>query len=250
MTLETTDYTMYHHVFYQSLFLFTFGLFFGVVAHVDTTSNSSPADDTKVGLSTGVGGSAPGGPSAVSVNGVPADAVLTRATECPRFQSTDTVQLCRFTDLDDVKSFRSLFAECVLHSVTVTLVSLYASAPGSSARVFRFGLVGRGTSLSNTVGSVLVSSADRITFAKHFVAGSTVNSSTSVTWGEGGEPFPPGIQLDFNFAEVRFKLPEVFVACANPRPSDGKTAPYDMLYWHIEYTFHGRGVAGLNSFRL
>jgi hypothetical protein len=139
-------------------------------------------------------------------------------------------------------TFASLFGACYLERITFTLVSLVALTPGSSPWIFRFGVIPRGTadSISNK------STAGDIPYLQNFVVGATHHSQAVVTYARDPAPgelsFPPGLQLDLNATEVRFRYPTPAVLHVTQQTVADKKENVALVKWHVEFTLRGEGA--------
>jgi len=127
-----------------------------------------------------------------------------------------------------VANVRSLFHTVELVSVTVTVVQIDSEPAAASftGENFSFGLVPRGTSVKASNGSA-------VGFIPHLelFRTSAMGTQRSVTWGEGGLPFPPALQLDLTSAEVKSRYPEVIVG---PHKLPG-SADDDVVSLRVEF---------------
>lgn len=201
---------------------------------LDSSNSSLPAvPDTSASTNL------PSGPIAIStVPSGPVGGVKRFATGGVNLRSSQYGQSFTFKEHTQAASFASLFGACYVERVTITLTSLIARSTDSAPWVFRFGVVPRGT--PNVVSDV--ANADNIPWLHHFIAGSTLHYTTSITFarfpGANELPFPPGLQLDLNATEIRFKYPTPVVMLSNPSGADKK----DVCKWNIEFELRGEGT--------
>jgi len=147
-----------------------------------------------------------------------------------------------FSGHTQASTFASLFGACYVERVIFTLVSLKAFTPGSAPRIFRFGIVPRGTAMSLSKRS----SAGNIPWLQNFVVGANLHSQATVTYARnpvGSElPFPPGLQLDLNATEVRFRYPTP-VVLHSTHEEVTKENNCALVSWHLEFELTGEGVS-------
>jgi hypothetical protein len=72
---------------------------------------------------------------------------------------------------------------------------------------------------------------------KNMVCGTQVASSTSLTFGESGQPFPPGLQLDLRAAEVRHRYPRFWLL--NPSVTAANT--WDLVHAQLHFVVECSG---------
>jgi hypothetical protein len=147
-----------------------------------------------------------------------------------------------FTGHTQASTFASLFGACYVEYVRFTLVSLQAFATGTQPRIFRFGIVPRGTAKS----LAKKPQAGNIPWLQNFVVGATHHNQATVTYARnprGDElPFPPGLQLDLNATEVRFKYPTPVVLHSTYEEVT-KENNKPLVSWHLEFGLTGEGVS-------
>jgi len=152
-----------------------------------------------------------------------------------------------FSDNADFEKFRKYFATCQLVSVSITVASSFILPENSAARIFLFGLVPR--SLDHLHSSGKYSTLASVPDLAMFVLGSS-SSEFTVTYGQGGLPFPPGLQLEFNCIETRFERPKVAIGLVNVhKSSDDAMKELNAIYWRVQFTVRCSGSAGLSRFR-
>lgn len=112
--------------------------------------------------------------------------------------------------------------------VEVTRVQMYvfqrsvksADPDGTYVPELRFGLVPRGTPAAIKSGSKQVGVVDDIPHLMSMVLHTNCPATTTVVWGEGGIPFPPGLQLDLAATELRHRYLNVFLGNVHPDEKD------------------------------
>jgi len=114
----------------------------------------------------------------------------------------------------------SIFHTVELHSLTVTVfqVRTAPAADDYEPRVLSFGLAPRDTVTMAARSSVV----GYIPHLADFVTSASGNEKT-VTWGNGGIPFPPALQLDLSAAEVKSKYPEVLAGWHEQPTADAES---------------------------
>jgi len=134
-----------------------------------------------------------------------------------------------------VSTLLSLFS-----SVEVVRVKMYvfqrsvkaATELGTYVPELRFGLVPRGTPHSIKSGDKQVGVVDDIPHLESMVLSTNVPATAQVVWGQGGIPFPPGLQLDLASTELRHRYLNIFLG--NVHPDKGKdflaAAQVDITY--------------------
>jgi len=136
------------------------------------------------------------------------------------------------TAVSSVMSFRNhprvivanqLFSSVILSRVVLNVAQL--EAPDASADYtrffFRFGVVPRGISAVDPA-----TRASVVAYMPHMHNFATNHSpvDASVTFGDGGLPFPPGIQLDLRAAEVVNNYAEAFIGFSSVTVATGSPA--------------------------
>lgn len=161
--------------------------------------------------------------------------------------ATDGVDLLssEFGQIFDIRAhtqaaaFSSLFGACYVEKVILTLTSLVALETGSAPWIFRFGLIPRGAAMSKSD----VPTAANLPWLHPFISGATHHLQEKVVFARfpvGNElPFPPGLQLDLNATEIRFKYPTPAVLHKTRKTAN----PYAVLNWHIEFELRGEGTS-------
>ncbi len=118
-----------------------------------------------------------------------------------------------------IKELLKIFSSVVLIKATVYVYQANVSAPeegsATQVRTVRFGITPRGVTTSSG-GTNVVGYIPNLTNLALFSASP---ASASVTFGQGGVPFPPGLQLDFRDLETRFNYAEFFLG--SPQQGDG-----------------------------
>jgi hypothetical protein len=111
----------------------------------------------------------------------------------------------------------SIFHTVELHRLTITVfqVRTEPAAEDYEPKLLSFGLAPRDTTTMAARSSVV----GYIPHLADFVSSALGNEKT-VTWGDGGLPFPPSLQLDLSAAEVKSKYPEV-IAGWHEQPAEG-----------------------------
>jgi len=106
--------------------------------------------------------------------------------------------------------YSKVFSSIVLETVTITVCQLsIPSSDGAYERLFfKYGLFPRDTPFLDDKREHSV--AAYLPHMKSF-ATSTNPVDATFTWGVGGSPFPPGLQLDLASAEVTNKYPYAFL---------------------------------------
>lgn len=110
---------------------------------------------------------------------------------------------------------KNMFSKIELVSVRAFVYQALVPSQTDGAvvtRRVRFGLAPRGTALSAQDTNVV----DYIPHLTDMVLLPNECASTTVVFGQGGIPFPPGMELDFRTIETRFNFAE-FLLC-QPRP--------------------------------
>lgn len=130
--------------------------------------------------------------------------------------------------------------EVVSVRVTVFQNDSEPSAESFSGQFFSFGLVPRETNL-------LVSNGSGVGFLPHLELFQTTASGgrASQVWGQGGVPFPPGLQLDLTSAEVSSKRPVVLVG---PHVLPEGDDELSVVSFRVEFTMHCSGTGFGASF--
>jgi len=117
---------------------------------------------------------------------------------------------------------KGLFRVVALESVTITVrqFNMVDSTDGVPRDFLRFGVVPR-----DTVFIEPSSKSNCVSYIPHLVdfATSTVPTDLVVKFGNGGLPFPPGLQLDLKSAEITDKHPVVFIGNIDTEPNQKKT---------------------------
>jgi hypothetical protein len=199
-----------------------------------------PADHVDTGFDSGVGSS----PTvdivdvATSSSLTSPSLVRTFATQVSAVTSDSFGQSFSFRSWPEIQPFKSAFASTVLTSVTIHVVQSHLVATEqSTARVFKFGIVP--ANVTGVQGEDLkkISNAHMIPHLRFFSTTIFNSNSLSTTWGDGGIPFPPGMQLELNVTELCFKYPRAIICNLLPN-----TDKHIVLQWFIEatFTFTGR----------
>jgi len=107
-----------------------------------------------------------------------------------------------------VPNLLRMFHTVELHSLTLTVVQLKEepSADDFQRQMFSFGLVPRGTTHTAAASSVV----GYIPHLEEYMT-SAISREKTVSWGAGGKPFPPALQLDLSAAELKSKHPEILL---------------------------------------
>lgn len=142
-----------------------------------------------------------------------------------------------------VASLLGIYASVVIVSVRayVWQASVFAAnEDGAKISLVRFGVAPRGTSLGvkDSKGNV-TSYAPFLPSLRSFAT--TPNQTTTVecAWGEGGTPFPPGIQLDLGAVEIRHNYPEFLLA--NAGVVTKKELSTELAQAQLDFTVHCSG---------
>jgi hypothetical protein len=123
----------------------------------------------------------------------------------------DRAAIYSFKDHDVIEWARRYFLSIELVSVKITLTQTRGFGSTSTSPAFlpnyRYGIVPAGLPYKNSIGEQIVNRQPRlVSYAMNMFG-----SSSTTTFGSGGLPFPPGIQLDFKPVQFRSNYAEVFV---------------------------------------
>jgi len=125
----------------------------------------------------------------------------------------------------------SLFSVVKLVRVEAYIFQSTVRSAGSSSvnnvALVRFGLGPRGLDTTPEAMSY-------IPHMKNMVCGTQVASSASLAFGEGGDPFPPGLQLDLRAAEVRHRYPRFWLLNPSVTAANTWALVHAQLHFVIE----------------
>lgn len=141
----------------------------------------------------------------------PGSLTVSLSIETPVVAANEHGQIRSLRGHPRVKTLLSIFSVVEVVSVRMTVFQstvLAASAEGTATHLVRFGIVPRSTALDFQSSGVV----HYIPFLESMVTSTNVGSSARAVFGEGGVPFPPGLQLDLRAVETRHNYPEVLVA--------------------------------------
>jgi len=128
----------------------------------------------------------------------------------------------------------SLFSVVKLVSVDAFVFQATVRSAGSSSagniRHARYGVAPRGLALTDVT-------VPEVPYVRNLVCGTQVASSAALTFGAGGEPFPPGLQLDLRAAEVRHRYPRFWLM--NPVVSTTET--FDLVHAQLQFVVECSG---------
>jgi len=201
-----------------------------LTSSVPAASNSASLQPNDIGISSASGGSFGGTKRFTS--------------SAATVESDDFGQIFSFSGAVGFNEFKSTYAELLVDKVTFHITALSALSLDSSPWIFTFGIVPRGIA-QHTASTVALPTGGQISFLQDFIVSSTVHNTSCVTYAAnpvGNElPFPPGIQLDLNAVEVRFRYPQpaIFHLTRKPPNSKGETTP--LVHWRVEFEVTGRG---------
>jgi len=139
---------------------------------------------------------------------------------------------------------------------SVTLVSLRAyvfqtsvfaaSEDGSRTSLIRFGLAPRGTTFqAKDAKGTTQTLTPFIPYLRCFATTVNQTSTAECSWGAGGVPFPPGLQLDFAAVEVRHHYPEFLLANAGEINTTEKRIGIAQAQLDITVECHGQNFGAL-----
>lgn len=127
-----------------------------------------------------------------------------------RFSSASVGLELSFRTHPQVVAFTRIYSSVVLSQVKVTVSQLVLPTTSEDYdRIFlKFGVVPTGVAIRDPATRSSV-----VGYLPHLVQYATGFSGTdlTITWGEGGLPFPPGVQLDLAAAEVSAKYAAVLI---------------------------------------
>jgi len=130
-----------------------------------------------------------------------------------------------------------MFNSVVLTKVVLTISQLVVPASNApfNRQFFKFGMVPRDIVFLDEDTNTGV-----VAYIPHLFGFSTSGSPQDVvhTWGQGGTPFPPGLQLEMNVAEINGKYPCAFVGFASQLVSKSTTL---VLSMSMEFTIECKG---------
>jgi hypothetical protein len=130
------------------------------------------------------------------------------------------------------------FAYVVLKTVTITIVQTKVSGVAydelTDAFPLKVGVMPRGLCTWYTAADPSTKAkvidweqtrklVGRVPHLRMMVLNTTVATIASFTWGDGGIPFPPGVQLDLKAGELRFPYAQFVVASLNANGSGKAT---------------------------
>jgi hypothetical protein len=118
------------------------------------------------------------------------------------------VSMTNFRNHPQFMAVKSLFASIILKSVTLETFQLVARDSTEEFRkvFFKFGVIPRG----HVFVEKNISSVSYVPHLQSFEV-SHNTPAKSVTWGNGGQPFPPQIQLQLVTAEIDGTYPVAFI---------------------------------------
>jgi len=143
-----------------------------------------------------------------------------------------------FTNHERVDTLKLIFASVELVACRIFIAQRVAGAVSNVGSGVRFGLAPRDLAFSTGTGSTAASLAAAVPHMNDMWLGATVSATQNVAYGEGGRPFPPGLQLDFRAAEMRHKLPVIVVL--NPTPNEKHL--HKIVAGTVEWEFVCTGV--------
>jgi len=162
----------------------------------------------------------------------------------PSLDCTSLGFLYSFAGNTRVKQLMQIFS--VVEIVSVRAFLFQVSTPptnpeGTVGALLRFGPVPRKTvysistsSSGSSKGSTSV--AGTIPTLRSIVTSPITPVSASVVWGAGGEPFPPGMQLDLRLVESRFNYINFLLANVNPVKLSGKAESWEVARVQLDFT--------------
>lgn len=114
----------------------------------------------------------------------------------------------------------ALFRSVVLSSVTITVRQIDTIPTNKTVErdFFRFGITPRDVVFLDPA-----TNSNVVEYIPHLIDYATTPNGTdvSITFGEGGRPFPPGLQLDLKAAEISDLHPVAFIGnCQIDLPND------------------------------
>jgi len=183
------------------------------------SDNSSATATT---LSSPAVGAAPTTQSVDSVlatgHGSPGSLRLELAVQTPELFSDDNGIPAVLRQHPRIAQLLSIYSSVVLVSVRayVWQTSVFSSsAEAHRPALIRFGIVPRGITLQGIDAKGTTQTLTPFIPSLRCFA-TTVNQTATAeaVWGEGGSPFPPGLQLDLAAVEVRHHYPEFLLANA------------------------------------
>lgn len=162
-----------------------------------TTENSGPATADSVSL----------GQSGLNA---PGSLRLTISSDMDELMGSEAGVFYSIREHPRVRTFLSVFSIVEIKSVKVFAYQSTVQAASSNGKAVwpvRFGIVPRGIPLKS--GDLNITGL--IPHLSAFVCGTNIAATAECTWGEGGLPFPPGLQLDLRALETRHNYPEVLL---------------------------------------
>lgn len=138
-----------------------------------------------------------------------------------------------FRSHPDVANALKTYTSIVLTRVSIVAWQTETSAPASTAAylpfIYRVGVTPRG---------VVTDSISTMPHLQTFVSKPAEIAVAQFSWGEGGLPFPPGIQLDLRSAEIVSNWPNFLLAQNNLKADSTKT----ILQCQLNFTVSASGV--------
>lgn len=199
--------------------------------------NNASSTETVVSVPSSSSSGTSGNALSVSSSGLGAPGAVTAqlAHHAKVISANEHISRKGFRDHPRVVTLLSVHARVELVSVTIFVSQrnvFPAESKGTPLHVIRYGLLPAGT-VGKSGGLGVVSYLPALaTMSTNVGSGAT----SCTTWGRGGLPFPPGLQLDLASVEVRFKYPEV--AIANMHVTD-KT--HELVVGQIDFTVECSG---------